>query len=216
MHVLNAGSRCWWTENDASYYNVDKRTDAIRKGRVMNKASVPFHKIKKELLSDPAVKAEYDSLDTEYKVISQMIENRAEKDHQALICELQALSGRNEDNNVEYQEKLKKWYELKRQKIIDMLLPVLISMYGNSVEEIIMYEDDELGFVNLAILLSDSDVDTIENKELIQKEAERIEMKENLCGNSIMIWTFDYDAFAHHDNMLYDTVRSGHTIYSRL
>lgn len=184
----------------------------------MSKMSVPFHKIKKELLSDPAVKSEYDSLDTEYKVISQMIQDGTEKDQelQALICELQALSRRNEDNNVEYQEKLKKWYELKRQKIIDMLLPVLISVYGNSVEEIIMYEDDELGFVNLAILLNDSNVDTIENKELIQKEAERIEMKESLCGDSIMIWIFDYDAFAHHDNMLYDTVRSGRTIYRRL
>ena len=107
MHVLNAGSRCWWTENDASYYNVDKRTDAIRKGRVMNKASVPFAEIKKELLNDPAVKSEYDSLDTEYKAISQRIQDRTEKDQelQALICELQALSRRNEDNNVEYQEK---------------------------------------------------------------------------------------------------------------
>ena len=184
----------------------------------MCKMSVPFSEIKKELLNEPTVKAEYDSLDTEYKAISQIIQNRTEKDQelQAQICELQALSGRNEYNEVEYQEKLKKWYELKRQNIIDMLLPVLISVYGNSVEEIIMYEDDELGFVNLAILLSDSNVDTIEHKELIQKETERIEMKENLCGDSIMIWTLDYDAFAHHDNMLYDTVRTGRTIYSRL
>ena len=110
---------------------------------------------------------------------------------------------------------MKKWYELKRQKIIDMLLPVLLSVYGNSVEEIIMYEDDELGFVNLAILLNDSNVDTIENKELIQKETERIEMKENLCGGSIMFWTLDYDVYLNHDNVIYEAVKAGRTIYSK-
>ena len=182
----------------------------------MSKVSVSFHKIKKELLSDPTVKSEYDSLDTENTPPSQIIQNRTkDQELQALICELQALSGSNEENNVEYQEKLKKWYELKRQKIIDMLLPVLLSVYGNSVEEIIMYEDDELGFVNLAILLNDSNVDTIENKELIQKETERIEMKENLCGGSIMFWTLDYDVYLNHDNVIYEAVKAGRTIYSK-
>ena len=45
----------------------------------MSKASVPFAEIKKELLSNPEVKEEYDKLEAEYKSLNQMNQQDIDK-----------------------------------------------------------------------------------------------------------------------------------------
>ena len=63
-----------------------------RRGMIMDRVSVPFVEIKKELLNDPEFKKEYDKLKQKYQVTDEL---------QALTMELQTLSdsGRNLSKN---------------------------------------------------------------------------------------------------------------------
>ena len=48
---------------------------------------------------------------------------------------------------------MKRWHELKHQKIIAMLQPILLSIYGENIMEIISFVTDDLSYINLALLL---------------------------------------------------------------
>ena len=171
----------------------------------MDRVSVPFVEIKKELLNDPEFKEEYDKLKQEYQVTDEL---------QALTMELQTLSDSGR-HKKEFEQKLKRWHELKQQKIIAMLQPILLSIYGENIMEIISFVADDLSYINLALLLENHVRDT-KNREMLQTEVEKIEEQENLCGESIMVWEIDWKSYMHHNSMLYDDIRSGHTIYCRV
>ena len=171
----------------------------------MDRVSVPFVEIKKELLNDPEFKEEYDKLKQEYQVTDEL---------QALTMELQTLSDSGR-HKKEFEQKLKRWHELKRQKIITMLQPILLSIYGDNIAEIISFTADDLGYVNLALLLDNCTVDTDDNRQVMQEKIEQIEMQENLCGDSIMYWEIDWESYRKKNCSLYDEVRSGQIVYSR-
>ena len=109
----------------------------------MDRVSVPFVEIKKELLNEPEFKEEYDKLKQEYQVTDEL---------QALTMELQTLSDSGR-HKKEFEQKLKMWHELKQQKIITMLQPILLSIYGENIMEIISFVTDDLSYINLALLL---------------------------------------------------------------
>lgn len=191
---------------------IGTKDDECKERLVMNKASVPFAEIKKELLSNPEVKEEYDKLEAEYKSINQMNQQDIDKELQTLIIELQTL--RESEHKAEFEKKLARWHELKQQKIIAMLQPILLSIYGENIMEIISFEADDLSYINLALLLENHVRDT-KNREMLQTEIEKIEERENLCGESITVWEIDWKSYMHHNSILYDNIRSGHTIYCR-
>ena len=58
---------------------IGTKADECKERLIMGKASVPFAEIKKELLSNPEVKAEYDKLEAEYKSINQMNQQDIDK-----------------------------------------------------------------------------------------------------------------------------------------
>lgn len=136
-----------------------------------------------------------------------------DKKLQTLIIELQTL--RESEHKAEFKKKLARWHELKQQKIITMLQPILLSIYGDNIAEIISFAGDDLGYVNLALLLDNCNVNTDDSRQMIQEKIEQIEMQENLCGDSIMYWEIDRESYRKKNCSLYDEVRSGQIVYSR-